>query len=154
MPPQIGTSPAEEIQGDCEGGKQAFALGLRRRLPCGGEGCPNVASRTPAGQLLCGLGRNCSFLSRHGCQVTELWVRLPWEEGALLFAVSCYSALGLELTGTWNQGELALPGKARVACLGSSPCPHTLSGFPATSESTLVLLFPGKTKWADRAGPC
>lgn len=45
-------------------------------------------------------------------------------------------------------GELALPGKAGVVLLGSSPCPHTLSGLPATSESTLVPLFPGKTKWA------
>lgn len=49
-------------------------------------------------------------------------------------------------------GELALPGKAGVVYLGSSPCPHTLSGLLAASESILIMLFPGKMKWADRAG--
>lgn len=46
-------------------------------------------------------------------------------------------------------GKLAFPGKAGVVYLDSSPCPHTLSGLLATSESTLVLLFPGKRKWTD-----
>lgn len=113
-------------------------------------GCPAVASGTPAGQLLCGLRRSCSYLRRCGYLVTELWAWVPREEGVLLFAVSCYSALGVGLMGTWDRGGARPSWKGWG---GSSPCPHTLSWLLATSESTLVLLFPGKTKWADHAGP-
>lgn len=130
------------------GGKQEFALGPRQRLLCGG-GRPTGVSGAPDGpapvwteekpfllervgvlRLNCG----CGFPGGRECLCLLYFVTLPW---------------GWDRWEPGIMGKLAFPGKAGVVYLDSSPCPHTLSGLLATSESTLVLLFPGKRKWTD-----